>query len=320
MKRLKHFILKLLRGNLKMMNPLMRVYLENKKHAWGVVYMLHRVEELDPNALKTNEELKVSPKFLDSIIKEYKRKGFDFLSLDKLYEVMSSGVKPQKPFVVFTLDDGYLDNYTNAYPIFKANNVPFCIYVTTNFPDKKAFLWWYALEDYLQERTEVTLGDGSFYPLRNLKEKDDAFKLIREKILQFPREGFEDAFRDLLRGFSKDIYSYVDRLSLDWEQVRILSQEPLCTLGAHTVHHFALTQLSDENVKYEIEEGTRVLKTKVERDILHFSYPHGLAFDREREIARSYGFRTITSCLSEVVRPQDNPLFIPRVILTDTAQ
>lgn len=315
MKKLKHYILKLLRGNLKMMNPLMRVYLENKKHAWGVVYMLHRVEELDPFALKTNEELKVSPKFLDSIIKEYKRKGFDFLSLDELYEVMSSGVKPKKPFVVFTLDDGYLDNYINAYPVFKANNVPFCIYVTTNFPDKKAFLWWYALEDYLKERTEAVLADGSVYSTRTLAEKDAAFQQIRTKILQLPKDGFENAFRELLTGFDADVHSYVNRLSLDWRQIEILSRDPLCTFGAHTVHHYGLTQLSDEEIRYEIEKGVNILSSHVEQEIVHFSYPHGLAFERERKIAESYGFKTITSCLSEVVRPQDCPSFIPRVCL-----
>lgn len=300
-----------------MMNPLMRVYLEKKKHAWGVVYMLHRVDELDPTSLKTNEELKVSPSFLDSVIKEYKRKGFDFLSLDELYEVMKSGVKPRRPFVVFTLDDGYKDNYTKAYPVFKANNVPFCIYVTTNFPDKKAFLWWYALEDYLQERTETTLSDGSFYSLKNEVEKDLAFCVIREKILLLPKQGFESAFKDLLKGFEKDSSSYANQYAMNWEQIIELSQDPLCTLGAHTVHHFGFTQLNEDEIKFEIEEGVRILSEKIGKKITHFSYPHGLAYERERAITEPYAFKTITSCLSEVVRGQDTLNFIPRVILNE---
>lgn len=300
-----------------MINPLMRVYLEKKKQAWGVVYMLHRVDELDSSALKANEELKVSPEFLDNIIKEYKRKGFDFLSLDELYEVMRGGIKPKKPFVVFTLDDGYLDNYTNAYPVFKANNVPFCIYVTTNFPDKKAFLWWYALEDYLQEHTEVILGDGSSYSLKSLEEKDVAFRQIREKILLLSKEGFESAFRDLLKGYDKNSVTYVDRYAMSWEQILELSRDPLCTLGAHTVHHFAFTQLNEDEMKYEIEVSTSLLSAKIGKEVNHFSYPHGLAFERERTFMEPYGFKTITSCLSEVVSEKDTTCFIPRVILSE---
>ena len=51
--------------------------------------------------------------------------------------------------IVFTLDDGYLDNYTNALPIFIKYNVPFTIYITTSFPDHKFTMWWYALEDII---------------------------------------------------------------------------------------------------------------------------------------------------------------------------
>lgn len=42
--------------------------------------------------------------------------------------------------MVFTMDDGYKDNYTNALPIFKKYNVPYTIFVTTNFPDRQAIL------------------------------------------------------------------------------------------------------------------------------------------------------------------------------------
>jgi peptidoglycan/xylan/chitin deacetylase (PgdA/CDA1 family) len=35
--------------------------------------------------------------------------------------------------VVFTLDDGYADNFINAYPIFKKYNIPFCIYVCKKY-------------------------------------------------------------------------------------------------------------------------------------------------------------------------------------------
>ncbi len=293
----------------------MKLYLEKKKGAWGVVYMLHRVDDIDPNGITANEELKVSPSFLDYVIKEYKKKGFDFLTLDELYEVMNLGIKPKHPFVVFTLDDGYEDNFTKAYPIFKKNEVPFCIYVTTNFPNKKAFLWWYALEDYLMERTEVTLGDGSFFSLKTLQEKDNAFRQIRSKILAFPQKGFNESFYNLLKGFDKPIEVYVEKLAISWEQILVLNKEPLCTLGAHTVNHYAFTQLTEDEIYFEIEEGTRILEQMVGRKILHFSYPHGLAYERERKLTDTYGFKTITSCLSEVVRSKDTTNFIPRVIL-----
>ena len=38
------------------------------KGAFGLVYMLHHVTEKNPNGIPTNEDLKVSPAFLDNII------------------------------------------------------------------------------------------------------------------------------------------------------------------------------------------------------------------------------------------------------------
>lgn len=315
--KLKMLLLKSLRGNLKMINPFMKLYLEKKKGAWGVVYMLHRVDQHNPVGLPSNEELTVDPNFLESLIKEYRAKGFVFLSIDELAQLMNNGVKPDHPFVVFTCDDGYLDNYTKAYPVFKANNVPFCIYVTTDFPERKAFLWWYALEDYLQERTEVRLSDGDYFSLNTLEEKETAFQEIRKKILQFPKQGFAESFKGLLMGFDKDIYSYVNNMAMSWEQIKELSKEPLCTLGSHTVHHLALTQLSDDEIRYEIEMGDRILSEKINQKITHFSYPHGLAYEREKDIVEKYGYKTIVSCISEVVRPIDKVAFIPRVLLCD---
>ena len=102
------------------------------KNAIGVVFMLHRVSERIDGNLPNNEHLKISPTFLEKVIVKYKKAGFSFLSLDQLYEIISGKSNIGKPFVCFTMDDGYLDNYENAYPIFKKHQVPFAIFVATD--------------------------------------------------------------------------------------------------------------------------------------------------------------------------------------------
>ena len=97
--------------------------------ALGVVFMLHHICNKDKTRIPTNEDLKVSPEFLEKIILRYKSSGFKFISLDDLSLMISHGQYPEQPFVAFTIDDGYLDNYTLAYPVFKHYNVPFTISV-----------------------------------------------------------------------------------------------------------------------------------------------------------------------------------------------
>ncbi|MGL5150036.1 MAG: polysaccharide deacetylase family protein [Clostridium sp.] len=58
--------------------------------------------------------------------------GYTPLKLSQLYSYMTEGKKIPKKCVVITLDDGYIDNYLNAYPILKELNVPATIFMQTN--------------------------------------------------------------------------------------------------------------------------------------------------------------------------------------------
>ena len=63
-----------------MLTPISRKVWQ-KKEAIGLVYMLHHVTDKDPNGIPTNEDLKVSPAFLEKIILAYQAKEFDLSRL-----------------------------------------------------------------------------------------------------------------------------------------------------------------------------------------------------------------------------------------------
>jgi len=116
--------------------------------------MLHRVSNFEKNKLFPNENMKVSPEFLENFIVELKNKGYSFISLDELHKILEKQEEVKK-CIVFTLDDGYKDNYKIAYPIFKKYNIPFTIYITTSFPNKNAILWWYGLGTIILENENL---------------------------------------------------------------------------------------------------------------------------------------------------------------------
>lgn len=68
-----------------------------------------------------------------------KNAGFHTITLDQLYGFMTKGDKlPEKPIVI-TFDDGYEDNYTNAYPVLKEMGFKATIFVVSGGTGKGPF-------------------------------------------------------------------------------------------------------------------------------------------------------------------------------------
>jgi len=75
--------------------------------------------------------------------------GYHSISLDELGATLLSGAKlPDKPFVI-TLDDGYRDSYSAAYPILKARGLKAVNFVITGFVGGPNYLTW----DQINEMT-----------------------------------------------------------------------------------------------------------------------------------------------------------------------
>ena len=262
--------------------------------AIGLVYMLHHICDKDPKRIPTNEELKVSPAFLEKIILKYRSLGFDFISLDQLYNLIFSGIKPQRPFVTFTIDDGYLDNYTKALPVFERYQVPFTIFVSTDFIDKKAILWWDTLEELILTNDVGMTSDGKCYPCQTYQQRWDTFRYLREKIMDLDQNKLADELTGLFSRYHIDWYAPIKQQGMSWKQVKSLSEHQLCTIGGHTVSHPVLKNLSIEAAKYEIIEGIKRIEEVTQQKVYYFAYPYGTPNEignREHQIVSSLDVR-----------------------------
>src|SRR5690554_1251210 len=82
----------------------------------GHALMFHRVYNDDERLI--TKGLQVSQEYIEKIINYFIDKKIDIVSLDEMYERITSN-KKTKRFVTFTFDDGYVDNLTQALPIFE---------------------------------------------------------------------------------------------------------------------------------------------------------------------------------------------------------
>jgi peptidoglycan/xylan/chitin deacetylase (PgdA/CDA1 family) len=112
---------------------------------------------------------------------------------------------------------------------------------------------------------------------------------------------------------------------MDWSELRHFADEQLCTLGAHTVHHYELAKLPAEQARSEIEMSLKVLEAQFGRRPRHLSYPIGgpsSAGPREYAMARELGMRSaVTTIPGGLYRQHRKTLTaLPRVSLNGLFQ
>lgn len=286
----------------------------------ATILTLHRVHPLEAGKLAPNENMKVSPEFLEKFILDAKARGYSFIRLDDLnLELLKS--KTSKKLVI-TLDDGYSDNFDYAYPIFQKHNVPFAVYVTTSFPDRSAILWWYALEDLIIQNDVIDLSDSSVFYCRSNSEKNDSFLKIREKIISLPSTDLLGSLQVLFSKYNINWHFKVNQLGLSWEQIEVMSKGGLATIGGHTINHLAMNSLSLDELTSEILGGKKIIEGHIKKHVEHFCYPFGGVREvgkREFEMVKKLGFKTATTTRYGHVFPAhaDHLEALPRVMLTE---
>ena len=266
----------------------------------GVILMFHRVlpKESRPR-IRGHAVLEVTPEALERTIHYFARRDYQVYSPDDLYRFLTGDVKKaEKPFVLFTFDDGYVDNLTFAFPIFKKHNIPLTINVSTCFPEQTAIIWWYLLEYLILDNAHLTFEyEGNIYDFNCEAEegKSQTYAVIR-KLFKFANvQQREQLTRSVLLANKMDLLRKVGEVALTWRQLQQLAVDPLVTLSAHTVNHYVLSSLREEEVRFEISESKRILEDKLDKEINHFAYPFGNRHEAERRefrIAADYGFKT----------------------------
>ncbi len=263
----------------------------------GVIFMLHHVRPEPPRDFEPNRILKVTPDFLESVIKQVKDAGFETISLDEVPERLAPSYRGP-PFACFTLDDGYKDNRDYAYPVFKRHNVPMAIYVPTDYADGAGDLWWLVLEAVLERAPHVSVQmDGAMrhYATVSPIEKSLAFDTIYWWLRGLPEDRARHVVAELAQSIGYDSSKLCSELVMNWDDLRDLARDPLVTIGAHTRRHLALAKLPAAEAEEEIGASIRRIESELGRPCRHLSYPYGCSQSagwREFEIAERLGLLT----------------------------
>jgi peptidoglycan/xylan/chitin deacetylase (PgdA/CDA1 family) len=290
----------------------------------GVVVTLHHVRPGSPAGFAPNAHLSVTPGFLAEFVAAARSNGFSFVGLDELLhggEMRQGGRR-----LAVTLDDGFRDNAEHALPVFRRLEVPFTIFVCPGFCDRKAEIWWEALELIVRDNEEIAV-DGlaqGIIPARTPKEKLAAFRRLERWLVgELDEDEQRRAIRDLADRHGFDLGELAARLVMSWDELRAVAAEPLCTIGTHTMSHPALARLPAERAVAEMRNSADRLESELGRRPRAIAFPYGTpaaAGAREARLAAEAGFAASFTTRPGYVTPTRGMHGLPRVSLNGLFQ
>lgn len=255
---------------------------------------------------------------------EYVSRWFHVISLSDLIAWLDGRQELPPYAALITFDDGYLDNYTTAFPILQKYRLPALIFLTTgHIGTDNPFYWDLAAYCFCRTRhTQLIFPDGNLVRFSTPQEREEACREWVESLKVMPeneKRVWVDRLADALdvsipAGHSRG-------LMMNWDQVREMHKHGI-DFGAHTVDHPILTRVSFEEACQQIRTSKSRVEEEVGTEVLSFAYPNGQVVDVDPRIEQAVaesGMRAAftllpgPTSLSEVRR---NPYAIRRIFIS----
>jgi peptidoglycan/xylan/chitin deacetylase (PgdA/CDA1 family) len=294
----------------------------------GAVFMLHHVRPGRDAEFQPNHHLEITPEFLRATLEHLRSCDIDLLSLDEIHQRLIERNFSRR-FASFTFDDGYRDSRDFALPVMREFEVPFTVYVASDFAQGIGGLWWITLERVIAKASsiEAVIGDvATRLDTSTLAAKQAAFDLLHDWLRGLPHE--HDVQREigaLCARHGVDETAISRELCMSWDELKPFADDPLVTIGAHSVTHCNLASRSEEAARHEMTASRARIEDALQRPATHLAYPYGdkiAAGPREFALARTTGFKTAVTTRPGMIFPEsaDHLTALPRVSLNGNYQ
>lgn len=311
-----------IQSGLELFSAASRTGMYSSARGLGSIFTLHRVEPHKYSRFDPNAHLSITPDFLEKAIIELKSKNFKAIALEDLPAHLKRA-DPKQPAMVFTLDDGYRNNFEFALPVFKKHNIPFTVFACSGFVARQHTMWWETIAELVIKTNylKYDLGNGPrAIEAGNLSEKYNLFCWLAHDIMLLDQSEVVQRVDDLAKQNGVFAVDITNQLIMDENQLKQLSQEPLAQIGAHTVSHPNLALQTVEQLKYELDQSRRDVETMISVHPTNIAFPYGKlenAHRREFSVAKELGFELAVTTEPDVLRgsAKDNLHSINRISL-----
>jgi peptidoglycan/xylan/chitin deacetylase (PgdA/CDA1 family) len=222
----------------------------------------------------------------------YIKKNFEVVSVQDIF----TPAKSRKKRIAISFDDGYLNNYTVAFPLLKKHQLPAALYITTESFEINDYCLWPEIFDALRlgPLPEKIVFHGEEFQFENgllihVKSRISIYDYVKN-MGEERQEAFDEFIttynvKQLLKNTDPELRSFCTK-----EQVREMAQSPLIEIGSHTHRHYNLSRIDPELVMEELSKSKQILEEITQKPVVSIGYPDGDYSETVKNASEQLGY------------------------------
>ena len=258
----------------------------------------------------------------------------DVLSEEQLIRHLDDPRPLRRPASLITFDDGYLDNYTIAYPILRDLDLPATLFVPTQIIGRRQLGWWDQMSYVIKRSTRSSIDvEGQRFELP--AQRREAASFYQEHMKKAPQQRTADLVQRLAEAcdVAPPDAERAEQELMTWDQIREVASHNF-TVGCHTHTHRVLSTLPASEQERELILSREILEDELAKPVRSIAYPVGERQFLSPETARiarrlgyAAGFTYLTGvntwgrmdnlAISRVAATEDLSSFIALAILPE---
>lgn len=214
---------------------------------------------------------------------KYLCENFNPITLSQFISAKKNKTKLPSRSVILTFDDGFLSNYTLAFPLLKKYKVPAIIYIATDFINRDKLIWTDRVELAIRKTTRIDVGKqlSKITNIEELASSTDITKLTwltNGWLKQHSDEKKVQLIEQIIKALdidkdNCDVPEIMRPLSVS--AIKEMQCSGLIEFGAHTRTHPILSHCSEEQLEEEIVGSKLDVEKITGKTCIHFAYPNG---------------------------------------------
>ncbi|HXM40872.1 MAG TPA: polysaccharide deacetylase family protein, partial [Bryobacteraceae bacterium] len=206
--------------------------------------------------------------------------------------------------VMFTLDDGWRDTYTNALPVMRARGIPATVFVCPGLVGRTLPFW--------PELIAWLLGRAS--PRVGRMEVESIIETLKTYTPERRQKHVASLYRQHApaSGMANGEDAYDGDRTVSWDEIREMDAAG-ASFGCHTHTHQILTTVPEQAARQEICKSKGAIEAALRRRCDLFAYPNGNSSAATRQILADEGFAAAFTTERGAWTGESDRMAIPRV-------